>query len=205
MKANHELPVTAYLVLALLAEGETHGYELQRRVHDRGFRFWTDINRASIYSALKRLQKLGLVTSELREGGGPARKVFRITAAGRERFQQEGVTYLATPSHPRNESDLGVLALPYLDLAASRDAVASAIVLLRAREAFVVERLQWCRTQKLDLPMLNFDRPVRTIRAELQWLEALQDTLAQRTEPFQPGEWEAYVYAHPPHADDHER
>lgn len=201
-QSSRELPVTAYLVLALLAEGEAHGYELQRQVHDRGFRFWTNIQRSSIYGALKRLEREGLVRSELREGGGPARKVYRLTEDGEERFRTEGLSYLSAPAHPRDEVDLGVLTLPFVDLEASRQAIESASALLKAREAFVSERLEWCRARGLELPALNFERPLLTIRADLAWLERLRETFEGRREPPAPGEWRSYEYLRPTYDTD---
>ncbi len=205
MSDPHELPVTAYLVLGLLAEGEAHGYELQRKIHDRGFRFWTSIQRASIYNALKRLEALGLVTSELKAGGGgPARKVLRITDAGRERFRDEARAYLAAPDHPRDELDLGSLGMPYLDLPDSRRAVDEAEALLRQREAFVAGRLAWCGEQGLELPGLSFDRALRAIRADLAWLEEARRYLEGREDPPAEGEWESYEYLLPPYASEEE-
>ncbi len=203
MSELHELPVTAYLVLGLLVEGEAHGYELQRKIHDRGFRFWTRIQRASIYNALKRLETQGLVTSELRTGGGgPARKVFRITDTGRARFRDEARAYLAAPDHPRDELDLGALGMPYLDLPDSRRAVDEAEDLLRQREAFVAGRLRWCRERGLELPALSFDRALRAIRADLAWLEELGGYLDGRDSPPAEAEWEPYEYLLPPYASE---
>ncbi len=203
MSELHELPVTAYLVLGLLAEGEAHGYELQRKIHDRGFRFWTQIQRASIYNALKRLETLGLLTSELTTGGGgPARKVFRITDEGRRRFREESRAYLATPDHPRDELDLGALGMPYLGLADSRRAVDEAEDLLRQREAFVSERLAWCRQRGLELPGLSFDRALRAIRADLDWLGILRGYLDDRSDPPAEAEWESYEYLLPPYVEE---
>jgi DNA-binding PadR family transcriptional regulator len=204
MEGERELPVTAYVVLALLAEGEAHGYDLQRQVHDRGFRFWTQIQRSSIYNALKRLEKEELVEVELREGGGPTRKVYRLTERGVATFKSEAITYLSAPDHPRDEVDLGVLGLPFLELTSSRAALEGAIALLRQREAFVSERLEWCRERNLELPALNFERPLLTIRADLVWLEKLRDLLDRRPEPFQPGEWASYQYLKPPYVSDDE-
>lgn len=201
MPKDHDLPITAYLVLALLAEGEAHGYELQRKIHDRGFRFWTDIRRASIYNALKRLQGRGLIEGELHEGGGPARKVYRITKSGLEVFHQEAISYLSLPNHPRNEIDLGVLVLPYLDLESACEAVDASIELIREREAFVSEQLAWCRERELELPALGFERPLLSIRADLEWLRRLREHLGRREAPPRLGEWEDYEYREPDYVD----
>ncbi len=196
------MPITAYLVLALLAESEAHGYELQRKIHDRGFRFWTDIQRASIYNALKRLEKLMLIEGELREGGGPARKVYKLTDQGRDVFHREAMSYLSSPNHPRNEVDLGVLVLPFLDLETACEAVVACLERVRARETFVSEQLAWCRERELELPALNFERPLLSIRADIEWLRRLREHLGRRETMPPVGEWEDYEFREPDYADE---
>ena len=61
----------------------TYGYDLVRRlVRVRGL----DVSEGSIYPLLSRMRKQGLVQSHLVESeSGPARKYYRLTAAGRAR------------------------------------------------------------------------------------------------------------------------
>ncbi|HLE38182.1 MAG TPA: PadR family transcriptional regulator [Acidimicrobiia bacterium] len=69
-------------VLGLLREGPMHGYELKQRLVDLGF--WR-ISFGSVYPALRRLER-----AEFIEGtpGSGRRKEYRITADGKEHFQQ---------------------------------------------------------------------------------------------------------------------
>ncbi len=201
MERHDPMPVTAYLVLTLLAEGEAHGYELQRRVHERGLRFWTDIQRSSVYAALKRLEGQGYVRGALRQGGGPPRKVFAITDAGRDAMRDAARVFLAAPRHPRNEVDLGVLALPFLDLDESRALVDEGIELLAEREAFVARQLRWCEERGLALPAMNFDRPMQSIATDRQWLQQLQTRLGEWDDAPPDGEWDDYEYVEPPYID----
>ncbi len=71
------------LVLAIVAEGETYGYALLKRVRDvsGGELEWTD---GMLYPLLHRLERLGLVTTEWRSPPeGRRRKYYAITADGR--------------------------------------------------------------------------------------------------------------------------
>lgn len=71
------------LVLAILAEGESYGYALLKRVRELsdGDLEWTD---GMLYPLLHRLQRTGLVTSAWREAPeGRRRKYYAITADGR--------------------------------------------------------------------------------------------------------------------------
>ena len=69
-------------ILGLLREGPMHGYELKQRLVDLGF--WR-ISFGSVYPALRRLEKAFWI--EVSPGTG-RRKEYRITAEGKEHFQQ---------------------------------------------------------------------------------------------------------------------
>ena len=73
-------------VLAVLAHGGAHGYAVAQRLQKTGI---GPVKGGALYPVLNRLETEGAVTSVWREGeGGPGRKVFEITAAGRERLAQ---------------------------------------------------------------------------------------------------------------------
>src|SRR5882757_3358737 len=91
------LPDSAFVILAIVAEGETHGYEIQKTVYNRGFQFWTSIKRSSAYNALILLEEEGLIESKIRPGEGPDKKVYRITEAGKQRLIEDGSHHLSSP------------------------------------------------------------------------------------------------------------
>lgn len=67
-------------LLAVVAENETYGYELARRLHAAGL---GTVKGGTLYPALTRLEDDGVVRSSWREGdGGPGRKFFSITPDG---------------------------------------------------------------------------------------------------------------------------
>jgi DNA-binding PadR family transcriptional regulator len=77
------------LVLSLLAEGETYGYEILKRVRDlsNGELEWTD---GMLYPLLHRLRRLGYVTTEWRTpSGGRRRKYYAITGEGRAALAEQ--------------------------------------------------------------------------------------------------------------------
>lgn len=68
-------------LLAVIAEEPTYGYEMARKLEDRGL---TLVGEGSIYPLLSRLQRNGLVETFSRESaGGPPRKYYRIADEGR--------------------------------------------------------------------------------------------------------------------------
>ena len=74
-------------VLAIVADEETYGYEIAQRVRTAGL---GTVKGGTLYPILTRLEADGLVTSSWREGdGGPGRKYFAITAAGRRALREQ--------------------------------------------------------------------------------------------------------------------
>lgn len=73
-------------LLALIAEEPSYGYEMVEKLDARGLPLVAD---GSIYPSLSRLQNRGLAEGYFEEhGGGPPRKYYRITAAGRDRLEE---------------------------------------------------------------------------------------------------------------------
>lgn len=69
-------------LLQLLAEEDQYGYELLRRLHG-GF---PDTQESAIYALLRGLCREGCTeTYQGQTSGGPARKYYRLTQAGRAR------------------------------------------------------------------------------------------------------------------------
>jgi PadR family transcriptional regulator PadR len=67
-------------LLAVISEQPTYGYEMARKLSERGLRL---VSEGSIYPLLSRLQRQGLVEGYLVESpGGPARKYYRLAADG---------------------------------------------------------------------------------------------------------------------------
>lgn len=72
--------VLGLVLLRLLAEQESYGYELVTRVHDIGL---VDVPEGSVYPALSRLEREGQVTSRLVPStSGPARKYYAPSIKG---------------------------------------------------------------------------------------------------------------------------
>ncbi len=77
------------LILKTIAGGPIHGYGIAQRILATS-RETLQVQQGSLYPALHRLQRKGLVKSEWKESGnGPMAKVYSLTAAGRKQLQQE--------------------------------------------------------------------------------------------------------------------
>ncbi len=77
------------LCLAVLFKGEATGYEIKKAFEEGPFAHFQRASFGSIYPALSRLLAEGLAEAEAREQDGrPDKKVYRLTAAGRDAFHQ---------------------------------------------------------------------------------------------------------------------
>lgn len=86
------------LVLSVLANGESYGYAILKRVRDLsgGDLDWSE---GMLYPVLHRLEREGLVTSAWRTGeSGRRRKYYSLSAKGRRQLQDERASWLAVHS-----------------------------------------------------------------------------------------------------------
>ena len=81
---------TETVILAILRGGDSYGYEILKRILDAGDGM-IDIKDATIYTAFKRMEKDGLITTYWGDEGegGARRKYYSITEAGREYHERK--------------------------------------------------------------------------------------------------------------------
>ncbi|MGI9074443.1 MAG: PadR family transcriptional regulator [Bryobacteraceae bacterium] len=77
------------LILKTLAHGPIHGYGIAQRILLTSKEI-LQVQQGSLYPALHRLQRKGLLRSEWKESAnGPMAKYYSLTAAGRKSLQEE--------------------------------------------------------------------------------------------------------------------
>ena len=85
--------VLSVLLLKLLAERESYGYEVVQRLHAIGL---TDVLEGTVYPALSRLEREGRVVARLvSSSAGPARKYYRPTPAGYQALAEGAANWLS--------------------------------------------------------------------------------------------------------------
>jgi DNA-binding PadR family transcriptional regulator len=71
-------------LLALLASGPAHGYELKQALEQRFGSVLPPLNAGQIYTTLSRLERDGLVDDDaVAQNGRPNKRVYRLTDSGR--------------------------------------------------------------------------------------------------------------------------
>jgi len=164
-------------VLALLADGPMHGYEVRKRL-DQRLGVFRALSYGSLYPALRALQAGGCITETTADrlpgtiSPKRARVVYEITGHGRDRLAD-----MLEESGPDAWEDdaFGVHFALF-----ARVAPRTRLRILEGRRARLLERLEQMnrsidRTQaQLDFYALEAQRHgVETVRSEVDWLERL--------------------------------
>ncbi len=85
--------VLSLLLLRLLAERESYGYELVQRLREAGL---AGISDGTVYPALARLEREGRVSTRLvASRSGPARKYYQPTGTGHTALAQGTASWLS--------------------------------------------------------------------------------------------------------------
>jgi DNA-binding PadR family transcriptional regulator len=76
-------------LLALLASGPAHGYELKQALEQRFGAVLPPLNAGQIYTTLSRLQRDGLVDDDaVAQNGRPNKRVYRLTDEGQAELRE---------------------------------------------------------------------------------------------------------------------
>jgi DNA-binding PadR family transcriptional regulator len=162
------------LILALLASGAGHGYDLKRAYEQNYGSVWSPINDGQIYVTLSRLEKEGLVAHERREQESrPDRKEFTITDSGRA-VLADWLNEKASPPNVRSETMLRILAAAASGLVDHRALIHSA----QAEYRGALRRVEELREQADDpIRSLLVESASLQLDADLRWLEIAESQL----------------------------
>lgn len=166
----------ALLLLGVLTIENQHGYQINDFIENRLCSV-VAMKKPTAYALLERLEKTGAVSvySE-QEGSRPPRKVYAITAAGRELFLELLRENLAHSTLPGFAGEVGLMFLNHLP---AEEALAS----LRERKHRVQALLAGMESVPSHGPTLRIDLAMDHKRAmglaELAWLKLTIERLAQ--------------------------
>jgi DNA-binding PadR family transcriptional regulator len=167
---GYQLRVVQEVLLALLAKEASHGYELRARLQLALGPLAEALNAGHVYVTLNRLEKAGLVISErVGQSDRPDRKVYDLTAAGRERLRE----WLADTSWPKPAPAEFHLKL----VAAAAAGLADPVRLVDAQRHALLAGLGAAQRAALAEPDssvagLLLEGVVLRLQADLRWLEA---------------------------------
>ncbi|MTV26500.1 PadR family transcriptional regulator [Nitriliruptoraceae bacterium ZYF776] len=166
-------------LLALLEDGPNHGYQLKHEFEQRTGGAWL-LNVGQVYTTLQRLERDGLVAPA--GDADDERRVYAITAAGRDALQGWFADPVVASAPPRDELAIKVL------LAVAADEVDVTAVLQRQRTASLEQLQEYTRLKRQadpddDLPwVLLLDALILKAEAEVRWLDTCEARLRRRDE-----------------------
>ena len=80
------------LVLTILSSGTLHGYAVIEQLRSRSGETF-DLPEGTVYPALHRLERAGLLTSEWADVGGRRRRMYRLSAEGQRALAARRAEY----------------------------------------------------------------------------------------------------------------
>ena len=193
-------------ILGLLMDRDHHGYEIRTQLRDR-LGVWANVSFGSIYPALARLERFGCVEAVVAENlrmsplstgslsgeraslrslrttpgiGRRGRKVYRITAKGREEF----VTLLSDPATLDDSKNFS------LRMALAKYLTPNLRVgLLERRRADLVARLAEVRAGAHNEQLDSYARSVmehgaKGVELDLAWIDNLLSTERSNQQSF---------------------
>ncbi len=123
------------VILGMLELGPRSGYDIKRFV-DHSTRFFWAASYGQIYPELRRLETAGLIEGESAPTGGRQRRVFTLTAAGKDAL----LAWLRAPSSSYELRDEGLLKLFFADALPHGEAL-GLFRTIRAQHQAVLDRL----------------------------------------------------------------
>lgn len=166
-------------LLALLAEDESHGYQLRQEFELRTGGTWP-LNIGQVYQTLNRLQRDGLVAETGRRADGSV--VYRATDDGRRVVGEWWRTSVERSTPGRDEMAIKLaiaVTTPGVDVAA----------VIQVQRAETMRSLLDYTRQKREIPepakgsdlarTLVIDNLIYTAEAEARWLDQCEQRLAE--------------------------
>jgi DNA-binding PadR family transcriptional regulator len=169
-----------YGLLALLAEGPSHGYQLKTGFEHRTGSSWL-LNIGQVYTTIQRLERDGLVESIGATPAADDRREYRITPAGRAQLDTWFESPIVPEAPSRDELTIKVL------LALAAEDIDVTVLLQRQRRASVEQLQAYTRRKAKADPerdvafLILLDALIFRTEAEIRWLDAC-DARLQRTD-----------------------
>lgn len=161
-------------VLGALRHGPRHGYLVRGEAIVDQTESWSDIKAGSVYHALHRMVREGLVEpGAVEQGSGPARTLYEVTDRGREEMSAQLRDILAAAALRADPFDV---ALRLADELPAEEITA----LLHARREALAARLLTHETVLVDVrqhlttwEQKAFEHVIARIAFELGWTDQL--------------------------------
>ncbi|MDF2985069.1 MAG: transcriptional regulator, PadR family [Eubacterium sp.] len=181
------------LILYYLNTKPTHGYEIQKFIKYTQLDSWTKIQSGSIYYALDKLEKEGMISLVREESiGSKVRKIFNITDEGTKELERSIAEELQKDIHDVGSGKF--ILYPFLNCM-DKEQIANNVNLhiksLKEKKDYF-EKWQKIKIQpaSLQVEVLSFEMIVSSLDYQIKWHTALLQELdecqqlGRKTEDF---------------------
>lgn len=168
------------LILYYLSIKSTHGYEIQKFIQTNQMDKWTKIQSGSIYYALNKLEKEGLIVLVEEIGSGTkARKIYKITDKGREELKELVKNEMGNELFPSGSDKFIIYPLlNTLDKETMIYIINDHISGLKDKMTYL-KKWQKIKVNKQSLAVerISFEIMINNIEYQIKWHEALIDEM----------------------------
>lgn len=159
-------------ILYFLSVKPTHGYEIQKYIQLNQMNDWTTIQSGSIYYALTKLEKEGLIEIVREEAiGKKTRKIYGITDKGRQELESTLVDLVSMPIY--NEKSDKFVAYPLmsnLDEHLLKEKIQTHVDSLRKKK-YAIEEWQSIKVNEhsLGVERISFEMMISSLDYQIRW------------------------------------
>jgi DNA-binding PadR family transcriptional regulator len=168
------------LVLALLAGDGGHGYELKQALDQEFGELLPALNAGQVYSTLARLERDGLIVGESIAGDSRRKRIYKLTESGRA----ELTSWIETPVSGARLKD--EFFMKFVVIAAAGLAEPETLIESQRREYLQslrdLDALLSANGKGLAAELL-VEGAVLHLKADLEWLDLIEQRLSGREEP----------------------
>lgn len=171
-----EFGIWEIAVLALLREAPMHPYQMQQLLHLRHKDELLALKRGSLYHAIHRLERDGLIVVEKtgRDGKRPERTSYRITPAGLNEFLNALRRMVAAPQREPSECMAAMSFLVHLDPGEARRQLAERARNLQVDMAQLNNQLVSASNHVARINLIESEYLLAMLKAELAWIKRLE-------------------------------
>ncbi|MDI6717360.1 MAG: DUF4388 domain-containing protein [Actinomycetota bacterium] len=163
------------MLLGLVLERPMHGYEINQIATSEPMQNWLDISRTTVYYALTRLKKQGLITEMVeKQYNKPDLSIYRITEAGRKLFFDSLAKALAEQEKIFIDYNIGLFFINKLTKEKAFDVLEQRKDFLRKWRSSLQENLRQIRNNPEHPSTLKavLDHTISIAESEISWISS---------------------------------
>ena len=177
-----ELSIWDVAVLAFLHEAPMHPYQMQQLLRLRHKDEILALKRGSLYHAIARLQRAGLIAVRTtnREGKRPERTIYRITPAGVAEFINTIRSMVTLPRRESSEFLAALSFLVHLDPEQAARRLTERVQRLQAEIKQLNARLASASVHVARIHLIESEYLLTILKAELGWVKGLEKEILSK-------------------------